>query len=152
MKTPRYPLAEGQTISQPYTVAYQTQALRLKPGEKVLEVGTGSGYQAAILARMGLRVFTIERHVDLLEAARKRLEFLWISSRYLAGRRWLSWLAGICALRRDPCHRWCARCARIAHKAAKSKRRPHDHSNRRTPKPENVSYSPDWRGIQWRGT
>ena len=70
------PIGAGQTISQPYTVAYQTQALQLKPDEKVLEIGTGSGYQAAILAKMGVRVFTIERHVDLLEHARKRLESL----------------------------------------------------------------------------
>jgi protein-L-isoaspartate(D-aspartate) O-methyltransferase len=70
------PIGEGQTISQPYTVAYQTQALELKPGEKILEIGTGSGYQTAILAQMGLRVYTIERHVTLLEQARKRLEAL----------------------------------------------------------------------------
>jgi protein-L-isoaspartate(D-aspartate) O-methyltransferase len=70
------PIGEGQTISQPYTVAYQTQTLQLKPGEKVLEIGTGSGYQTAILAKIGVRVFTIERHVDLLESARKRLEAL----------------------------------------------------------------------------
>jgi len=70
------PIGEGQTISQPYTVAYQTQALDLKPGEKVLELGTGSGYQTAILAKMGVRVYTIERHVALLEQARKRLESL----------------------------------------------------------------------------
>ncbi len=70
------PIGEGQTISQPYTVAYQTQTLRLQPGEKVLEIGTGSGYQTAILAKMGMRIFTIERHVELLEAARKRLEAL----------------------------------------------------------------------------
>lgn len=70
------PIGEGQTISQPYTVAYQTQTLDLKPGEKILEIGTGSGYQTAVLAQLGVRVFTIERHVTLLEAARKRLESL----------------------------------------------------------------------------
>lgn len=70
------PIGEGQTISQPYTVAFQTQTLQLKPGEKVLEIGTGSGYQAAVLAAMDQRVFTIERHIALLEAARKRLEAL----------------------------------------------------------------------------
>jgi len=70
------PIGEGQTISQPYTVAYQTQSLELKNGEKVLEIGTGSGYQTAVLAQMGLRVYTIERHVALLEQARKRLETL----------------------------------------------------------------------------
>jgi protein-L-isoaspartate(D-aspartate) O-methyltransferase len=70
------PLSKGQTISQPYTVAFMTQSLRLRPGEKVLEVGTGSGYQAAILAELGARVFTIERDLDLLSGARKLLERL----------------------------------------------------------------------------
>jgi len=70
------PIGEGQTISQPFTVAFQTQVLTLKPGEKVLEIGTGSGYQTAVLAAMGVKVFTIERHIPLLELARKRLEAL----------------------------------------------------------------------------
>src|ERR1044071_2869602 len=54
-----FPIAEGQTISQPYTVAYQTQLLEIKPFDKVLEIGTGSGYQASVLAEMGVQVFTI---------------------------------------------------------------------------------------------
>lgn len=70
------PIAHGQTISQPYTVAFQTEQLRLRKGAKVLEVGTGSGYQAAVLAEMGCRVFTIERHMDLHLQARKLLEKL----------------------------------------------------------------------------
>jgi protein-L-isoaspartate(D-aspartate) O-methyltransferase len=65
------PIGKGQTISQPYTVALMTQALGVKEGDKVLEVGTGSGYQAVILAEMGARVFTIERNLDLLAVARK---------------------------------------------------------------------------------
>ncbi len=65
------PIGKGQTISQPYTVACMTQALGVKPGDKVLEIGTGSGYQAAILAELGIRVFTIERHHALLVDARK---------------------------------------------------------------------------------
>lgn len=65
------PIGYEQTISQPYTVAYMTQALAPKPGDKVLEVGTGSGYQAVVLAAMGCRVFTIERHLGLLATARK---------------------------------------------------------------------------------
>jgi len=68
------PIAKQQTISQPYTVAFMTQELDPKPGAKILEVGTGSGYQAAILAEMGCKVFTIERHVDLLLQARKMFE------------------------------------------------------------------------------
>lgn len=70
------PLAKGQTISQPYTVAFMTQSLMLKEGSKVLEIGTGSGYQAAILAELGLRVYTIERDLDLLAGARKILDRL----------------------------------------------------------------------------
>lgn len=56
-----FPIGEKQTISQPFTVAYQTQLLDIKGGEKVLEIGTGSGYQACILAEMGAKVYTIER-------------------------------------------------------------------------------------------
>lgn len=70
------PIGHGQTISQPYTVAFMTQALGLKEGDKVLEIGTGSGYQAAVLAAMGMRVFTIERNLTLLAGARKLLDRL----------------------------------------------------------------------------
>lgn len=67
------PIAEGQTISQPYIVAAMTQALKLKGGEKVLEIGTGSGYAAAVLGEIAGRVFTIERHKKLAAAARAAL-------------------------------------------------------------------------------
>jgi protein-L-isoaspartate(D-aspartate) O-methyltransferase len=70
------PIGSGQTISQPYTVAFQTQAIDPKKGERVLEIGTGSGYQACVLAELGAMVFTIERHVPLLNGARKRFEQL----------------------------------------------------------------------------
>ena len=60
-----FPIAAGQTISHPYTVAYQSQLLNLKPREKVLEVGTGSGYQTAVLLEMKCQVFTIERQKEL---------------------------------------------------------------------------------------
>ena len=63
-----FPIGEGQTISQPYTVAYQTQLLEVKPFEKVLEIGTGSGYQACVLAEMGAQVYTIERQKKFFEA------------------------------------------------------------------------------------
>ncbi len=56
-----FPISSGQTISQPFTVAFQTQLIDIKLYDKVLEVGTGSGYQAAVLAEMGARVYTIER-------------------------------------------------------------------------------------------
>jgi protein-L-isoaspartate(D-aspartate) O-methyltransferase len=62
-----FPIGEGQTISQPYTVAYQTQLLKIRPFEKVLEIGTGSAYQAAILAGMGAQVYTIERQKKLFD-------------------------------------------------------------------------------------
>lgn len=62
-----FPISEGQTISQPYTVAYQTQLLQVKPFDKILEIGTGSIYQATVLAEMGAKVFTIERQKVLFE-------------------------------------------------------------------------------------
>ena len=63
-----FPIAEKQTISQPYTVAYQTQLLELKPFDKVLEIGTGSAYQASVLAELGAQVFTIERQKKLYDS------------------------------------------------------------------------------------
>lgn len=68
------PIGCGQTISQPYTVAAMSQALSAEPGMRVLEVGTGSGYQSAVLFMMGMQVFTIERHAALLDLARLNLE------------------------------------------------------------------------------
>ncbi|HEY1025439.1 MAG TPA: protein-L-isoaspartate(D-aspartate) O-methyltransferase [Sphingobacteriaceae bacterium] len=68
-----FPIGEGQTISQPYTVAYQSQLLHIKRGDKVLEIGTGSGYQTCILLEMGAAVFTIERQENLFERARQFL-------------------------------------------------------------------------------
>ena len=62
-----FPIGEGQTISQPYTVAYQTQLLQVKPHEKILEIGTGSMYQATVLAEMGVKLFSIERQKALFE-------------------------------------------------------------------------------------
>lgn len=68
------PIGHGQTISQPYIVAQMTEALELKEGDKVLEIGTGSGYQTAILALIAEEVYTVERIKELYESARKRLE------------------------------------------------------------------------------
>jgi protein-L-isoaspartate(D-aspartate) O-methyltransferase len=65
-----FPIGEGQTISQPYTVAFQTEKLEIKPGDKVLEIGTGSGYQACILLELGARVYTIEYNKNLFERTR----------------------------------------------------------------------------------
>ena len=62
-----FPIGEGQTISQPYTVAFQTQLLDVRPYDKILEIGTGSAYQATVLAEMGANVYTIERQKKLYE-------------------------------------------------------------------------------------
>ena len=70
------PIACGQTISQPYVVAYMTEQLQVKPNHRVLEVGTGSGYQAAVLSRLAREVFSIERFRTLADAARTRLKTL----------------------------------------------------------------------------
>lgn len=70
------PIACGQTISQPYVVAYMTEKLDVQPQHRVLEIGTGSGYQAAVLSRLAREVFTVERYRTLAEAARMRFETL----------------------------------------------------------------------------
>lgn len=62
-----FPIGSGQTISQPYTVAFQTQTLEIKPRDKVLEIGTGSGYQTAVLLELGAKVFSIERQKALFD-------------------------------------------------------------------------------------
>ncbi|MGE4264222.1 MAG: protein-L-isoaspartate(D-aspartate) O-methyltransferase [Desulfovibrio sp.] len=67
------PIGEGQTISQPYIVALMSELLQVEPGMKVLEIGTGSGYQAAVLAKLGADVYTVERIPRLCAAARERL-------------------------------------------------------------------------------
>jgi protein-L-isoaspartate(D-aspartate) O-methyltransferase len=70
------PIGEGQTISQPFTVAYQTQWLEVKAGDRVLEIGTGSGYQSAVLAEMGCAVWSMERHPELQARAERVLRAL----------------------------------------------------------------------------
>ena len=62
-----FPIAADQTISQPYTVAYQTELLEIEPGHKVLEIGTGSGYQTAVLLRLKAKVYTVERQLELFK-------------------------------------------------------------------------------------
>jgi protein-L-isoaspartate(D-aspartate) O-methyltransferase len=71
-----FPIAAGQTISQPYTVAFQTQLLDIQKDDKVLEIGTGSGYQCAILLKLTSSVFSIERQKTLYESTSKRLKEL----------------------------------------------------------------------------
>ncbi|WP_374305433.1 protein-L-isoaspartate(D-aspartate) O-methyltransferase [Ferrovibrio sp.] len=74
------PITQGQTISQPYVVAYMTEALQLGDRMKVLEIGTGSGYQTAVLSKLGRRVYTIERYRSLLVTAERRLADLQITN------------------------------------------------------------------------
>jgi len=71
-----FPIGSGQTISQPYTVAFQTELLEIKKGKKILEVGTGSGYQASVLAELGVKVYSIERQRKLYEKTRRFIEKL----------------------------------------------------------------------------
>lgn len=71
-----FPIGEGQTISQPYTVAFQTELLNLKPGDKVLEIGTGSGYQCCVLLEMGVKVYTIEYIQKLHERSKAMLGYM----------------------------------------------------------------------------
>jgi protein-L-isoaspartate(D-aspartate) O-methyltransferase len=68
-----FPIGEGQTISQPYTVAFQSEKLEIKPGDRVLEIGTGSGYQACVLLELGAKVYTIEYNRVLFERTREFL-------------------------------------------------------------------------------
>ena len=78
-----FPILADQTISQPYTVAYQTQLLEIKPGDKVLEIGTGSGYQTAVLMEMQAEVFSVERQNELFKKTKLFLPKLGYRPRYL---------------------------------------------------------------------
>lgn len=80
-----FPIGEGQTISQPYTVAFQTELLDIKPGEKVLEIGTGSGYQGSILHLLGAEVYTIEYQKKLYEGTKRFLARLGIDMKLFYG-------------------------------------------------------------------
>ncbi|HLG04251.1 MAG TPA: protein-L-isoaspartate(D-aspartate) O-methyltransferase [Bacteroidia bacterium] len=80
-----FPIAAGQTISQPYTVAFQTQLLQLKKGEKVLEIGTGSGYQTVVLLLCGARVYTIERQKTLYDKTKLLLPAMGYNPNFFYG-------------------------------------------------------------------
>lgn len=84
-KDQAFPIGADQTISQPYTVAFQTQLLEIKRGEKVLEIGTGSGYQSAVLCEMGAKVFSIERHRSLHRKSKQILEDLGYKGKFFFG-------------------------------------------------------------------
>lgn len=77
-----FPIAAGQTISHPYTVAFQTQLLHVQPNEKVLEIGTGSGFQTAVLVAMGAEVFSIERQKELFDFSKVILRKINFEPRY----------------------------------------------------------------------
>lgn len=79
-----FPIGAGQTISQPYTVAFQTQLLELKKGHKVLEIGTGSGYQTAVLCMMGASVYTVERQNELFKTTSLLLPKLGIRPKHIS--------------------------------------------------------------------
>ncbi len=84
-KDQAFPIGKGQTISQPYTVAFQTELLDVKKRDKVLEIGTGSGYQAAILLELGTKVFTIERQKELYLSAKSLLPKIGYNPRFFYG-------------------------------------------------------------------
>lgn len=84
-KDSAFPIGAGQTISQPYTVAFQTQLLQIEPYEKVLEVGTGSGYQTAVLIELGAKVYTIERQRELYIKAKSLLEQMGYNPHFFYG-------------------------------------------------------------------
>lgn len=80
-----FPIGDGQTISQPYTVAYQTELLHIRSGDKVLEIGTGSGYQTCILLELGAEVFTIERQPNLYNRTVKVLPYMGYQPHFFLG-------------------------------------------------------------------
>jgi len=86
-----FPIGNDQTISQPFTVAFQTELLNIEPGDRVLEIGTGSGYQAAVLYKMGATVFTIERHAPLVRKAKILLQKLHIRATIRFGDGYKGW-------------------------------------------------------------
>lgn len=87
------PIGCGQTISQPYTVAAQTELLNISEGDKVLEIGTGSGYQAAILCEMGAEVYSVERHEELYRKAKENLREFGFRPHLKLGDGTLGWKA-----------------------------------------------------------
>jgi len=80
-----FPIGSGQTISQPYTVAFQTELLEIKPGDKVLEIGTGSGYQCCVLRELGAEVFTIEYLKSLHLEAKRMLHLMGYKAHFIHG-------------------------------------------------------------------
>lgn len=86
-----FPIGADQTISHPYTVAFQSEKLGLKEGDKVLEVGTGSGYQAAVLVAMGIKVYSIERQKELFDFSKMMLQKMDYSLNQVFGDGYIGW-------------------------------------------------------------
>lgn len=80
-----FPIGAGQTISRPHTVAFQTELLEVKKGEKVLEIGTGSGYQTAVLLELGVKLYTIERQKELFDKTKRFLPTIGYSTKFFYG-------------------------------------------------------------------
>ena len=80
-----FPIGAGQTISHPYTVAYQTELLKVKRGDKVLEIGTGSGYQTSVLAKLGVKIYSIERQKELFDKTKLLLRKMNINANLYYG-------------------------------------------------------------------
>lgn len=90
-KNKAFPIGLGQTISHPYTVAFQSELLKIKKGDKVLEIGTGCGYQTAVLSYLGAQIYTIERIEELSKKAQKIGRQLGVKAHYLIGDGTLGW-------------------------------------------------------------
>lgn len=84
-KDQAFPIADGQTISHPFTVAYQTQLLQIQKGDKVLEIGTGSGYQTCVLCEVGAKVYTIERQTNLYHQTKQILGQMGYRATFILG-------------------------------------------------------------------
>ena len=134
------PIGEGQTISQPYIVASMLAALSLQSTDKVLEVGSGSGYVTALLAELVAHVFAIERHAELATRARESDCKAWISQCRDCSRRRQPRFAAISAFRRGHC--LCGgRAVALAPARPACRWRPHDHSNRRRRRTTTATHS-----------
>ena len=134
-------LAQEQTISQPYTVAFMCQEARLTADDKVLEIGTGSGYCAAVLSLLAHEVHTVERHRGALPHGTRRLARLRLHERALLLGRWHARPAAGGAVRCDPLHRR-GRVAARGLSGATRRRRPADHPHRPASRASKCTASP----------
>ena len=141
------PIEHGQTVSQPYVVALMTEKLELGERHKVLEIGTGSGYQTAVLARLARRVFTIERHRELLRDAQARLEIVATDQHCVPIWRRHQRLAGADPLRSGNCYRGGDRYPRTSHRWLSAGRGIGSASGQRSPRPTVIAHPSDRRRL-----